>query len=184
MTLIDVEGGDHLANTMFIAKGWDQNPTLGMTAGRVRGQSWEMTGNGGATSMSKVLPSTYSSVVLGIGFRYDIRPPFSTGTTASLPLLTLASSAGAAIASVSTNCLQQAAGHEQRRHGDRDRDDGDCDEHLVLRRAEADHGNERELRAPPQRRQRRDQLDSGELRDHRDRQVLTYDSDERSGPDL
>ena len=101
--LIDVEGGDHLSNGMFISKGWDQNPTLGMTTGRVRGQSWEMTGNGGATSMSKVLPSTYASVVLGIGFRYDIRPPFSGGTTAGLPLLTLASSAGSVIASVSTN---------------------------------------------------------------------------------
>ena len=67
MALIDVEGGDHLNAALFVAKGWSLAPD-GTAAGRVRGHSWRMNNSSSPHTIQKILPSSYSTVVVGIGF--------------------------------------------------------------------------------------------------------------------
>ena len=68
MALIDIEGGDHLAASMFQTKGWNGNNPDSIIAGRVRGSGWQWNPFGGNRTLAKVLPSTYLSMVAGIGF--------------------------------------------------------------------------------------------------------------------
>ena len=101
MALIDVEGGDHLGSTLFTAKGWSLNPD-GTAAGRVRGQAWRMNNSNSPRSISKPLPSAYSTVIVGVGFFLTSASGGSPGA-ANHTIVTLKTGAGAAVASVGTD---------------------------------------------------------------------------------
>lgn len=96
MALIDIEGGDHLNSGLFTAKGWNLNPSA-LHAGRVRGWGWEIGSSPSGIQMGKVLPSTYSTVIVGVGFQMAV-------ATASRAVLRVANAAGSTVvAAVSTN---------------------------------------------------------------------------------
>ena len=102
MTLIDVEGADHLDANRFILKGWSVPVNFpAIVAGRVRGLAWYHNTHYDNVIMTKVLPSTYPSVVVGIGFRFEPSDLFG-GTTVNLPVFQLQTPTGGAIASVQT----------------------------------------------------------------------------------
>ena len=99
MALIDMEGGDHLTSGLFTTKLWTNNPRS-VNAGRVRGESWELTNL--SIAMTKTLPSTYSTVITGFGVQWHGMTP-----TAQETLLLLKTSAGATVMSLLTNVSGQ-----------------------------------------------------------------------------
>ena len=104
--LIDVEGGDHISASLFIQKGWSLGMD-GVQAGRVRGQSWRLNNSPTAHSINKILPSTYPSVVVGIGFRITTNG-LSDGTP-NHAILSLLTAAGGAVATISTDASGRIA---------------------------------------------------------------------------
>ena len=65
MAVVLIEGFDHLTAAEVTAKGWSAVASA-MAAGRVEGQSRQANSSG--TSRSKLLPSTYSTLICGIRF--------------------------------------------------------------------------------------------------------------------
>ena len=96
MTLIDIEGGDHLQANLFTTKLWTQVPD-NLATGRVRGSAWSFNSHGSAISMAKDLPSSYSSLILGIGINIQA----STGSR--LPIKLISRGGGTLIAQIQTN---------------------------------------------------------------------------------
>ena len=97
MALIDMEGGDHMQASLFTTKGWTANPNQ-VEAGRVRGSSWAV----GANTMIKTYPTSYQTVIVGIGAYYNVGNP-TDGRT----ILWLRDNTAAVVASVSTNATGQ-----------------------------------------------------------------------------
>ena len=99
MALIDIEGGDHMTNGLFTAKGWTVNPDQ-VVAGRVRGKAWKMQAGPVGSNIQKVFASSYPSVVAGLAF--EITGGLIPGT-ASKPIFSLYTAAGALIGGVNTD---------------------------------------------------------------------------------
>jgi hypothetical protein len=75
MALVLVEGFDHLSAAQFTAKGWSANPTA-VNSGRLAGQCATF---GSISNSTKVLPSSYSTLIVGLAFKCASLP--SAGNT-------------------------------------------------------------------------------------------------------
>lgn len=75
MALLLIEGWDHLTSTQTTAKGWSVSASS-MLAGRFDGQAARLPSSG----LSKLLPSTYATIIGGFAFRTTHAPGTATGT--------------------------------------------------------------------------------------------------------
>jgi hypothetical protein len=99
MAVVLLEGFDHFDVTGFVGKGWTLGTSnrITMVAGRFGGQAASFNGNVSVPVATKTLPSTYSTLICGLAFKYS--------SSAGVAFFSFLTAAGAAVARARINSV-------------------------------------------------------------------------------